>query len=94
MSDHGVEYLEGILVGIQKSIERIEEWIVKGEDGHKKEYEAINTRMAALEQKLIHDNATRAAWHQLYGFIGATILACLTFFSGVFNNLFNHPPSH
>ena len=90
MADHGVEYFEGILVGVQKGLDDLQKWLVRFEDGHKKEMETLYARMAVLEAKMTHENARSAAWNQIYGFIGAAILASLTFFSGALNNLFHH----
>ena len=97
MTDHGVEYVEGLLVGVKESLEDLKAWLTRFDDSHKQELIALYARMAALEQKVTHESATRAAWNQLYGFIGAAILASLTFFSGVLNNFFSKPsppPGH
>lgn len=97
MTDHGVDYLEGKLEGIVDKIEDLKQWLARFDDSHKQELIALYARMAALEQKVTHESATRAAWNQLYGFIGAAILASLTFFSGVLNDIFQrhpNPPGH
>lgn len=93
MPDHGIEYFEGLMVGVQKSLDDLQDWLKRYEDGHKAELVALYARMAAIEQKMVHESSTRAAWNQLFGAIGAAILAGLTFFSGVFNNLFAHTPN-
>jgi len=97
MNDHGVDYLEGRLEGIIGKIDDLKAWLLRNDESHKVEMAALYARMAALEQKMVHESATRAAWNQLYGFVGAAILASLTFFSGVLNNFFNKPtppPGH
>lgn len=85
---HSTQYLEGLLVGIQANQTRTEVWLQKFEESHKKEIEALEARMDAIEERMTHDSAKRAAWNQLIGAIVAALGIATTFFSGAFNHLF------
>lgn len=99
MTEHGTQYIEGLLVGIQQNQVRTEVWLQKFEASHKEDLEdiqathkadmaSINARMAAVEERLTHDRATRAAWNQLTGAVLAIAGIAVSFFSGAFNHWF------
>lgn len=99
MVEHGAQYLEGLLVGIQQNQTRTEVWLQKFEESHKKdlaeirndlkeELEGLEARMALIEERMTHDSAKRAAWNQLIGAVIAMLGIATTFFSGAFNHLF------
>jgi hypothetical protein len=83
---HPTGYLEGLMVGLQQNQARTEVWLQKFEENHKKEMDEITRRMDAVEERLTHDRATRAAWNQLIGALVTFITIAITFFSGAFNH--------
>jgi hypothetical protein len=85
---HATGYIEGLLVGIQQNQARTEVWLQKFEERHAKEMEELSARIDAVEERLTHDRATRAAWNQLIGALVAIATIATTFFSGAFNHWF------
>jgi hypothetical protein len=100
MTEHGTQYIEGLLVGIQQNQVRTEVWLQKFEASHKEDLDAmlkthkddmvaIGVRLSAVEERMTHDRATRAAWNQLVGAFLAVAGIAVSFFSGAFNHLFH-----
>lgn len=88
MTDHGVDYIEGLLVGIKENQANADRWREKFTEQHEKDMEEIMDRMAAIEATMAHERATRAAWNKLIGTVATIATAATAFFSGALNRWF------